>query len=120
MSGSLEAWKTLDLVIQIMFCLGDTGDVLPNTGMWFSRITGLKPDHICANIAKVVFQACVSAVEMAKFLRSGHNTPEDKNLCIYLETIGRCFHHARLAMLKKILSSVCTGVPFDSITLRVT
>ena len=75
MSGSLEAWKTLDLVIQIMFCLGDTGDVLPNTGMWFSRITGLKPDHICANIAKVVFQACVSAVEMAKFLRSGHYTP---------------------------------------------
>jgi hypothetical protein len=117
MSGSLEAWKMLDLVIQIMFCIGDTGDVLPNSGVWFSRITGLKPDHICANIAMVVIQACASAVEMAKFLRSGHYTPEDKNLCLYLEKIGR-FHHTRLAMLKKILSSVCTGVQFDSITLQ--
>ena len=117
MSGSLEAWKMLDLVIQIMFCLGENGDVLPTSGMWFSRITGLKPDHICANIAMVVVQACASAVEMAKFLRSGHYTPEDKNLCLYLEKIGR-FHHARLAMLKKILSAVCTGGQLDSITLQ--
>ena len=79
----------------------------------------MRPDHICANIAMVVTQACALAVEMAKFLRSGHYTQEDKYLGLYLEKIGR-FHHARLAMLKKILSSVCTGVPFDSITLRVT
>ena len=101
MSGSLEAWKMLDLVIQFMFSIGDTGDILPNNGLWFSKMTGLNSDHICANIAEVVTQACASAVEMAKFLRSGHYTSEDNSLCIYLEKIGR-FHHARLALLKKI------------------
>ena len=117
MSGSLEAWKMLDLVIQFMFSIGDTGDILPNNGLWFSKMTGLNSDHICANIAEVVTQACASAVEMAKFLRSGHYTSEDNSLCIYLEKIGR-FHHARLALLKKILYSVCTGVGFESFTLQ--
>jgi hypothetical protein len=117
MSGSLEAWKMLDLVMQIMFSISDTNDILPNNGVWFSTMTGLAGDHICANISMVVTQACASALEMAKFLRSGHYTSDDRSLGIYLEKIGR-FHHARLALLKKILYCVCTGVGFETVTLQ--
>ena len=49
LSGSLEAWKMLDLVMQMMFSIGESGHIIPNDIDWFPRMTGLSSNHICAN-----------------------------------------------------------------------
>ena len=92
----------LDLVMQMMFSIGESGHIIPNDNDWFPRMTGLSSNHICANPTIVILSACASAIEMAKLLRSHFYSDSDTNLIRYLEKIGR-FHHARLAYLKQIL-----------------
>jgi len=102
LSGSLEAWKMLDLVMQMMFSIGESGHIIPNDIDWFPRMTGLSSNHICANPTVVILSACASAIEMAKLMRSHFYSESDTTLIQYLEKIGR-FHHARLAYLRQIL-----------------
>ena len=102
LSGGIESWKLKSLLMQMMFSIGEQGDLLPNTANWFAEKTNLSRQFFCANITEVVLSACASALEFSTMLKAGSTTKEHLVVLDYVEKVTH-YHHIRLAVLKRIL-----------------
>jgi hypothetical protein len=92
LSGGIESWKLKSLLMQMMFSIGEQGDLLPNTSNWFSEKTSLSKQYFCANITKVVLSACASALEFSTMLKAGSTTKGHLVVLDYVEKVTH-YHH---------------------------
>ena len=102
LSGGIESWKLKSLLMQMMFSIGEEGELLPNETNWFSEKTGLSRNFFCANITEVVLAASATALEFSTMLKASSTTTDHFIVLDYVEKVTH-YHHIRLAVLKRIL-----------------
>jgi len=97
MSGGMFSWKLLSGLVQIMFCIGSRGSVLP---IGNSMVSFGFTEPLISDVSDVVLSACASVVEMFAALQAGKCRYSEVSVIEYLiHNAG--FHHLRLAMLLK-------------------
>jgi hypothetical protein len=99
LSGGLEAWKLVPLLVHLTFSLGSDGRVLPATSA-FMEARGVHSSTI-TNISDVISSACVTCIEMHKALDAKSMRYEDHHRVLYLISVAK-YHHIRLQVLKTV------------------
>ena len=100
MSGGMESWKLITALIQMMFCLGSDGSVVPHS-KFVSRMKRIGfEDTYIQDVSEVVLSAASSTVEMYMALTSKELRKSD---CATVQYLIECaaFHHLRLARIFK-------------------
>ena len=100
MSGGMESWKLITALIQLMFCLGSDGSVVPNhTCVGRMKRIGFTDNYI-QDVSEVILCAASSTVEMYMALTSKELL---KSECATVQYLIECatFHHLRLARIFK-------------------
>jgi hypothetical protein len=100
MSGGMESWKLITALIQMMFCLGSDGSVLPNhRNVRQMRKIGFKDTYL-QDVTEVVLSAASSTVEMYMAMTSKELRKSECGVVQYLIECA-CFNHLRLARIFK-------------------
>lgn len=99
MSGGLEAWKLVPLLVHFAFSLGSDGSVVPSTKRYL-RSKGVVDSRV-ANPTDVILSACASCFEMHKALDAKTMLYDDHQRILYLISAAK-YHHVRLNVLKRL------------------
>ena len=111
LSGGLEAWKLVSLLVHLTFSLGSDGRVLPETSA-FMVARGVH-NSIITNLSDVISSACASCIEMHKALDTKSMRYVDQHRVLYLISVAK-YHHIRLQVLKKVCSLLRNKEPTNS------
>ena len=115
LSGGLEAWKLVPLLVHLTFSLGSDGRVLPATSA-FMEARGVHSSTI-TNISDVISSACVTCIEMHKALDAKSMRYEDHHRVLYLISVAK-YHHIRLQVLKKVCWLLRLKEPTDRAVIK--
>ena len=99
MSGGLEAWKLVPLLLHFAFSLGSDGSVVPSEKKYL-RGKGVGDGRV-ANPTDVILSACASCFEMHEALDAKTMLYADHQRILYLITAAK-YHHIRLNVLKRL------------------
>lgn len=97
-SGGLEAWKLISMLIQMMFSIGVNGDVVPNTNKDLRELGVNSP--LLTNMSDVIHSACASCFELHMALNSKRMHYTDFEKMMDLVSVAK-YHNLRLAVLMK-------------------
>jgi len=99
LSGGLEAWKLVPLLLHFALSFGSDGVVLPCTSAYL-REKGVKDSRV-SNPTDVILSACASCFEMHKALDAKTMLYDDYKRILYLISAAK-YHHIRLNVLKRL------------------
>ena len=104
--GLVEGNKQLPLLLQLMFSIGEYGNLLPDKDSWMI-LKGGEEYRIIANVTEVVLSYCASMIEAVKMVDAELLGFEELKTLRYLLS-NATYHWLRLIQLAEVLANTKT------------